>query len=153
MKTLLKTKKMKHELIKIDDYLLIVSDELVNSGDYFLNDVKRLWRWNSEGNPMGELCKKIIAHRPLNEAPYLDGVDVLPEIEDEVDKEAKEFAKNTGGEVKQFGLGAGMRRDSLHERNLNAGDWKSLETLTREVAVKEGNVASQATPPNPQGLQ
>ncbi len=81
MKTLLKTKKMKHELIKIDDYLLIVSDELVNSGDYFLNDVKRLWKWNSEGNPMSELCKKIIAHRPLNEAPYLDGVDVLPEIE------------------------------------------------------------------------
>lgn len=67
---------MKHELIKTEDYLLLVSDKLEtyqNGGGYTFLSAE-----------IGD--RKVLAHLPLNGAPYLDGVDVLPEIEDEVEK-------------------------------------------------------------------
>ena len=36
-----------------------------------------------------KLDKKIIAHLPLNESPILEGVDLLPPLEDEVEELAK----------------------------------------------------------------
>jgi hypothetical protein len=60
---------MKHELIHIPDYLLVVDD----SGTR-------------------------IAHLPLNYSPILEGVDLLPplEQEDDVDKLAEEYGENIG---------------------------------------------------------
>jgi hypothetical protein len=81
---------MKHELIKTENYLLVLSDENIKVGDWYLvnqygrglllctqpateEDIKHQRKYD---------CKLIIAHLPLDGAPYLDGVDVLPDIED-----------------------------------------------------------------------
>jgi hypothetical protein len=72
---------MKHELIKTEDYLLVV-----DKNEWYGNNVlaetklldKNLTIHNFQPNK-GD--RKILAHLPLHEAPYLDGVDVLPEIE------------------------------------------------------------------------
>jgi len=40
------------------------------------------------------LHKKVIAHLPLNGASILDGVDLLPTLEDEAEVMAEEYSKN-----------------------------------------------------------
>lgn len=73
---------MKYELIKTEDYLLVVSDELPTKWYYdtLLKDVR-----STGGAQYGEnsITKKVLAHLPLNDAGHLAGVDVLPEIESE----------------------------------------------------------------------
>jgi hypothetical protein len=89
---------MKHELIKTENYLLIVNDKEIKVGDWYLvnqygrglllctqpateEDIKHQHKHD---------CKLIIAHLPLNEAKYLDGVDLLPKIKAEVDNLVEE---------------------------------------------------------------
>lgn len=79
---------MKHELIKTENYLLVVDDEGITGleNNIWVIQGNRLFMWqNTMALVFSFKPKKIIAHLPLNEAPYLDGVDVLPKIENEVD--------------------------------------------------------------------
>jgi len=84
---------MKHKIIKTENYLLIVDDSEMN-GKGFRIDLKR----NSVGiidddsyyNERKDEFKKIIAHLPLNNSPILEGVDLLPPFEDEVEKKLNE---------------------------------------------------------------
>jgi hypothetical protein len=94
---------MEHKIIKTENYLLVVSDEKIKEDDYALldkkthleiqkalpsclkNAFKNAECWNVENEVHEAGHKKIIAHLPLNGEPYLEGVDVLPEIENEVD--------------------------------------------------------------------
>lgn len=84
---------MKYELIKTEDYLLVVSDELPTKWYYdtLLKDVR-----STSGAQYSEnsITKKVLAHLPLNDAGHLAGVDVLPEIEDEVVKLFDEVDSN-----------------------------------------------------------
>jgi hypothetical protein len=80
---------MEHKLIKTDNYLLVVSDEKIKEGElYYLESVttNNMILKASESKSSTN-CKKIIAHLPLNNSPYLDGVDVLPSLGDDVDKD------------------------------------------------------------------
>lgn len=70
------------KITKTKNYLLILSDEVVND----VRDYMGRWHYE-EGNGMNKFptyltdlqaCKVILAHRPLDNAPFLDGVDVLP---------------------------------------------------------------------------
>lgn len=75
---------MKHEIIKTENYLLVLSDEKIMP-------CKNIGRCMSHITKPCEKCGKyqgrgVLSHLPLNGAPYLEGVDVLPEIEDEVEK-------------------------------------------------------------------
>jgi hypothetical protein len=75
---------MKHELIKTENYLLVVSDEEIKEGEFGLADIQAgdfygIVKYNSAFAK--HYYKKIIAHLPLNGEEYLDGVDVLPEID------------------------------------------------------------------------
>ena len=73
---------MKHELIKTDDYLLVVSNEEIReqSGNdtIFNKNINKITAgiYQDDDNQF-----KVLAHLPLNGSPYLDGVDVLPGIE------------------------------------------------------------------------
>jgi hypothetical protein len=75
---------MKHNLIKTDNYLLVVDDSEIKIGDYFIPISGIGWKINvpriadTHGGYNSIHCKKIISHAPLNGAPYLGDVDRLP---------------------------------------------------------------------------
>ena len=72
---------MQHKIIHTQNYLLIVDDSETKVHGYkYCND--------------GENIKNVIAHSPLNNSPILKGVDLLPLLEDDVEKLAQqEFDK------------------------------------------------------------
>jgi hypothetical protein len=95
---------MKHSIIKTDNYLLIVSDEIPTTWYYdtYLNQVR-----HTGGAEYGEssISKKVIGHLPLNNSPILEGIDLLPPLEDEVEKLAIEkYPVNMGEEWTEEGL-------------------------------------------------
>jgi hypothetical protein len=89
---------MKHEIIYTNYYALIVSDEEMVEGGYALlkkkdyfeiqkalpSCLKNAFRnaecWNAENRVHNSGHRKIIAHRPLTDAPILEGVPLLPEF-------------------------------------------------------------------------
>ena len=77
---------MKKELIKTENYLLVVDDSEIKRGDWFLTDDKRIEQSAPDWNPR-EWHKKIIAHLPVNDLPILEGVPLLPPLEDDNNKD------------------------------------------------------------------
>jgi len=85
---------MKHDIIKTDNYLFIGSDEEIKAGDFYLLIPENIVRLSRSGLPTNITeWAKIIAHLPLNGAECLEGVDLLPPLEDEVEKLADELWK------------------------------------------------------------
>jgi len=89
---------MTHKLIHTKDYLLVVDDSEIKEGDWcFLGETSlfnaKIGRVNknviSDNGKNGLNFKKIIAHLPLNDSPILEGVDLLPTLEDEVEELAQ----------------------------------------------------------------
>jgi hypothetical protein len=73
---------MKHEIIYTEHYALIVSDEETKHGDFFISSQffqPTLEKYIDPYN-QSSITKKIIAHRPLTDAPILEGVPLLPEF-------------------------------------------------------------------------
>jgi len=83
---------MKYEIIKTDDYLLVVDESDIKGWYYdaYINKVK-----HSGGAEYGEnsITKNIISHLPLNGSPILEGVDLLPPLEDDVANIANQLSK------------------------------------------------------------
>jgi hypothetical protein len=81
----------KHEIINVDNYLLVVNDEAQKENDWVLFNRLEVLRCtharNGEFVYIGSLrsssnhhhsnFKKIIAHLPLKGAPYLEGVELI----------------------------------------------------------------------------
>jgi len=97
-----KCNKMKHNLIKTDNYLLVVDDSEIKEGNIVyvdcseieVRDIRKVKDYYNEqflfdggGQIHINYCKKIIAHLSLNGAPVLEGVPLLPRLpkEDDVD--------------------------------------------------------------------
>jgi hypothetical protein len=89
---------MTHILIHTKDYLLVVDDSEIKEGDWcFFSETSlfnaKIGRVNknviSDNGKNGLNFKKIIAHLPLNDSPILEGVDLLPTLEDEVEQLAQ----------------------------------------------------------------
>jgi hypothetical protein len=102
---------MKHEIIYTEHYALIVSDEEIKEKDWFFNGEHVLQASritdiiiDTEGQ-WSEIktSKKVIAHRPLSDAPILEGVPLLPEFskKDDVEKKSRDFVKTLGGSQEQ----------------------------------------------------
>lgn len=87
---------MRYDIIKTENYLLVVDDSEIKEGDYRMNIqrgyVKLVDDASEYYNQRNDVFKKVIAHLPLN-SPILDGVDLLPPLEDDVEKLAKEECK------------------------------------------------------------
>ena len=99
---------MKHEIIYTEYYALIVSDEKVVEGDtLFCTEIKNLMIGGITSGQLryldSEIFKKVIAHKPLTDAPILEGVSLLPEFgkEDDVEKKSRDFVKYVGGSQEQ----------------------------------------------------
>ena len=76
---------MKYEIIKTENYLLAVDDSEIKEGDYRVN-IQRGYIKLVDDNPeyynkRNDVFKKVIAHLPLNNAPVLEGVELLPPLE------------------------------------------------------------------------
>jgi hypothetical protein len=98
---------MKLEIIYTDDYALIVSDEEIKDvrpfmGKYHLEKGFILNQFPDYFTDLSE-CKLIIAHRPLTDAPVLEGVPLLPKFskKDDVEKKSRDFVKYVGGSQEQ----------------------------------------------------
>ena len=78
---------MKHNIIKTDNYLLVVDDSEIKEGDCYLSP-SGIWFYNHLNPNHVKECQKIIAHLPLGNSPILEGVPLLPplEVEDDVEK-------------------------------------------------------------------
>jgi len=80
---------MEHKIINTGDYLLIVDDSEIKEGDWvadFRLDGRILVsKWNEEDYEDGFFfdAKKVISHLPLNNSPILEGVYLLPPLEDD----------------------------------------------------------------------
>ena len=82
---------MEHKIINTENYLLIVDDSEIKDGEWvYVIDKNFLARYfyNLNSN-----YKKVIAHLPLNNSPILEGVILLPPLEDEVEKLCKQEAE------------------------------------------------------------
>ena len=80
---------MKEEIVYTDDYALIVSDEQIEDvrpfvGRYHLEKGHMIFQFPTYWTDL-TYCKLIIAHRPLTDAPILEGVPLLPEFSKEDD--------------------------------------------------------------------
>ena len=73
---------MNKELIKTDNYLLVVDDSEIKVGDV-ITDKYNVWTWKDDSSLLGR--KKVIAHLPLNNSPIIEGVPLLPPLEQEDD--------------------------------------------------------------------
>ena len=85
---------MTHKLIHTPNYLLVVDNSEIKDGDFCLADIVAsdfygVVKYN--GAFAKHYYKKIIAHLPLNDSPILQGVDLLPPLEDDVEKLAEEY--------------------------------------------------------------
>lgn len=89
---------MTYNIIKTDNYLLVVDDSEIKEGDYYLfnwygeKDIQKFtYEQYSDREKNKYLyeqsCKKIIAHLPLNNSPILESVHLLPPLEQEDDVE------------------------------------------------------------------
>jgi hypothetical protein len=82
---------MRHKIIYTDNYALIVGDEEIKDvrpfmGKYHLEDGLTINKFPDYLTDLGA-CKLIIAHRPLTDAPVLEGVPLLPEFGKKEDAE------------------------------------------------------------------
>jgi hypothetical protein len=76
---------MKHNIIETENYLLIVSDEEIKAGNFYLLIPENIVKLSRCGLPTNiREWAKIIAHLPLNNSPVIEGVPLLPPLEDEV---------------------------------------------------------------------
>ncbi|NBW34122.1 MAG: hypothetical protein EBR30_03725 [Cytophagia bacterium] len=97
---------MTNNIIKTDNYLLVVDDSEIKEGNYFFfkeGIVTKVYKSDSVEQKVSienfehdrvfnyKKCKKIIAHLPLNNSPALQGVDLLPPLEDDVEKLADDL--------------------------------------------------------------
>lgn len=87
---------MKYEIIKTENYLLVVDDSEIKEGDYRVN-IQRGYIKLVDDNPeyynkRNDVFKKVIAHLPLNNSPILRDVDLLPPLEEETDVEKRVLA-------------------------------------------------------------
>jgi hypothetical protein len=80
---------MIHELIQTDNYLLIVDDSEIKYDDHYIDENKFLYMLKNGSMVKYKSAKKVIAHLPLNNSPIIEGVDLLPPIEDEGEELAK----------------------------------------------------------------
>ena len=104
----------------VDGYILIVDEsEIKENTNTFNEGLNGDWFWNSLYNFIartGDITSfdyKIIAHLPLNNSPILQGVSLLPAIqqEDDVEKLANEYFTDTNPEESPYqnGLHIGFK--------------------------------------------
>ena len=87
---------MEYKIINTGDYLLIVDDSEIKKETYCYDSINNILVFY-KGSMKNIGFQKVISHLPLNNSPILEGVILLPPLEDELDKIAREYEITTGG--------------------------------------------------------
>jgi hypothetical protein len=117
---------MKHNIIKTENYLLVVDDSEIKYDDHFIDEYKMLYMLKNESTEKYKSVKKVISHLPLNEAPILEGVPLLPPLENEVE------------EVREQGLGAELEKLLPYMKHLDDGQYNSGQLVGLEIGATWG---------------
>jgi hypothetical protein len=140
---------MKYNIIKTDNYLLIGSDDEIRRGLFYC--VRTKYIFQDEGEDihccMGDI--RIIAHLPLNNSPVLQGVDLLPPLEDDVEKLAEEFKSSykkvgvTDYEVSSFIVGYNKAKEKYKytEEQLKTAIHKAIIFSEENRKITSGEYA------------
>jgi hypothetical protein len=86
---------MEHKIINTGDYLIVVDDSEIKKETYCYDSINNILVFY-KGSMKNIGFQKVISHLPIKNSPILEGVDILPPLEDEVEKLAKNFAKESG---------------------------------------------------------
>ena len=92
---------MKHNIVKTENYLLVVDDSEIKEGNWYFDSTDKaalnpIYKRSQDLIEEYYGCKKIIAHLPLNNSPILEGVDLLPPLEDDFIELAKKYGISIG---------------------------------------------------------
>jgi hypothetical protein len=117
---------MKHNIIKTENYLLVVDDSEIKYDDHFIDEYKMLYMLKNESTEKYKSVKKVISHLPLNEAPLLEGVPLLPPLENEVE------------EVWEQGLGAELEKLLPYMKHLDDGQYNAGQLVGLEIGATWG---------------
>ena len=128
---------MKLQLIHIDNYLIAVDDSEIKKGDlYFdlnLNKIKKALEikidriyYNIYHCTIPIKAKKITHHLPLNNATVLEGIELLPPLEDEVELAYQKELLTNNQDKKWVGYGKGINGVSKER-------WKIIYNKAKEV--------------------
>ena len=158
---------MKHEIIYTEHYALIVSDEKVVEGDtLFCTEIKNLMIGGITSEQLryldSEIFKKVIAHRPLTDAPILEGVPLIPLFsrcqEDGAENAVSEFKKTYGSlgaadyELSAFSKGYNKAKETYkytEEDILDAWELGASEGLPLTREKKDKLIKSLQQPKRP----
>ena len=135
---------MEQEIIYTEHYALIVSDEKIVEGSFIyetnIGEVSKVDKWYCEILEKGvkvEPSVKVIAHRPLSDAPILEGVPLLPKFskKDDVEKEAKDYADNSATCNYEEGINVGKYQGFIEGYNKAKETYKYTEDDLRKALL------------------
>ena len=122
---------MKHNIIKTEKYLLAVDDSEIKERDYCLADIGGFYSVVAYNRAFTKhYYKKITAHLPLNNSPVLEGLPLLPPLEDEVE------------EVWEQGLGAELQK-LPYTKHLDDGQYNDGQLAGFEFGATWGYNAAK----------
>jgi len=83
---------MEHKIINTGNYLIIVDESEIKKEAYCYDSINNILVFY-KGSMKNIGFKKVISYLPLNNSPILEGVILLPPLEDEVEKLCKQEAE------------------------------------------------------------
>lgn len=84
---------MEHKIINTGNYLIIVDESEIKKEAYCYDSINNILVFY-KGSMKNIGFKKVISYLPLNNSPILEGVILLPPLEDEVEKLAEDSAED-----------------------------------------------------------
>ncbi len=113
---------MQYKIINTGDYLLIVDDSEIKKETYCYDSINNILVFY-KGSMKNIGFQKVISHLPLNNSSILEGVDLLPSFEDEVEKLANDHANHwIDGRDIYYGFKIGYNK-AKEKYNKNLIDW------------------------------
>jgi len=149
-------------IIKTDNYLLIVSDEEIKEGDWFTDDNNSLKRSYKLSHVQFANPKKIIAHLSLNNSRILEGVDLLPPLEDEVDKLSADYTEEWCGKRKvdvyihdafKAGYNKAKEKYKYTEEDIDKAYWAGMKFVGEDKGSYKEFIQSLQQPKYPIGFE
>jgi hypothetical protein len=129
---------MEKEIVYTEKYALILSDDEIKQGDYRVNIQRNTIHFVNEEpsyfNQRNDVFKKVIAHRPLSDAPILEGVPLLEKLPQVMEKKKYDYP-NTYAFRKGFEEGYNKAKENEQNQLELPTDEEIYELAEKILAV------------------